>query len=308
MRRFDVNPEDLARCEALLRAGSKSFAMASHLLPRPVRDRATVLYAFCRVTDDEVDDDPEASMLTIDRLRDRLAKAYDGRPEDRAVDRALAALLADTPIPKALPDALFEGMEWDIRGRRYGSLEDLEAYAARVAGTVGAMMTLLMDRRDPSVLARACDLGVAMQLTNVARDVGDDARLGRVYLPLRWLAEAGVDVDVWLASPEPLPAIRRLVARLLAEADVLYRRADRGIAHLPAGCRVAIRAARLVYSDIGRSIARAEYDSVTRRAVVTKRRKLWLAGRALGARTWSPPAIDTPPLAATRELVAACAS
>ena len=93
--------------------------------------------------------------------------------------------------------------------RRYETLQDLDAYAARVAGSVGAMMTLVMGQRAPEIVARACDLGVAMQLTNIARDVGEDARAGRLYLPLQWLREAGIDPDAWLAKPVFTPGDRR---------------------------------------------------------------------------------------------------
>ena len=157
-----------------------------------------------------------------------------------------------------------------------------------MAGTVGLMMTLVMGRREPDVLARACDLGVAMQLTNIARDVGEDARRGRLYLPGEWLDAAGVDRDAFLAHPTPTRAIRAVTARLLDEASRLYATSDAGIAQLPRDCRTAIRAARLVYSAIGESIRRADFDSVTRRAVVPLRRKLWLVFRALGARAWAP--------------------
>ncbi len=98
-------------------------------------------------------------------------------------------------MPRELPEALLEGFEWDLVGRRYETLEELQAYAARVAGSVGAMMAVLMGARSAAVLARACDLGVAMQLTNIARDVGEDARQGRLYLPLAWLREAGIDPE-----------------------------------------------------------------------------------------------------------------
>ncbi len=303
MRPFEARPDDLAHCESLLRAGSKSFSVASRLLPTPIRERTTVLYAFCRVSDDRVDDDPLASKRTIDGLRRRLDDAFAGRASDDPVDRAFAALLRDTPIPPALPEALLEGMEWDVEGRRYANLEELHAYAARVAGTVGAMMTLLMGEREPKALARACDLGVAMQLTNVARDVGEDARRRRIYLPLDWLKD--VDVEAWLERPAPIPEIKSVVRRLLDEADALYRSADRGIAMLPRDCRIAIRAARLVYSDIGRTIAAADFDSVTRRAVVPRSRKLWLLLRASSAPWRAARPTDEPPLRAAEALVAA---
>jgi phytoene synthase len=289
-----------------MRAASKTFATASYLFPRVVRDRAAILYAFCRVTDDRVDDDPRASLRTIEAMRSRLDLAYAGRPENDPVDRAFTSLLAAVSLPQALPLALLEGMEWDVLGRRYETVEDLHAYAARVAGTVGAMMALVMGARGAEVLARACDLGVAMQLTNVARDVGEDARRGRLYLPGTWMREAGLEPDAWLARAAPSAALGSVVIRLLSDAERLYRRSDRGIPLLPRSCRVAIRAARLVYADIGRSIAAARFDSVSRRAFVPAWRKAWLLFRALSAPRMAPSSLDEAPLEATRGLVMAC--
>jgi phytoene synthase len=292
-----------------MRRASKTFATASLLFPRIVRDRAAVLYAFCRVTDDRVDDDPRASPRTIEAMRSRLEHAYAGRPENDPVDRAFASLLDAVSLPRALPLALLEGMEWDVQGRRYETVEELHAYAARVAGTVGAMMTLAMGVRGAEVLARACDLGVAMQLTNVARDVGEDARRGRLYMPQTWMREAGLEPEAWLERPAPSPALGSVVIRLLSDADRLYQRADHGVPLLPRRCRVAIRAARLVYADIGRSIAAARFDSVSERAFVPTWRKAWLLFRALAA-PQTPPAppslLGEAPLEATRGLVTAC--
>lgn len=299
---------DLEACTRLLRAGSKSFSTASLLLPRRVRAEVTVVYAFCRVADDAIDSEPGTTVAAVLALRARLARAYAGVPDDDPVDRALAAVVADARVPRELFEALLEGFAWDVEDRHHETLDEVYAYAARVAGAVGAIMAVLMGRRAPSALARACDLGVAMQLTNIARDVGEDAARGRLYLPRAWLREAGVDPEAWLAAPTPSAELRAIVARLLDVAEVLYRRADRGIALLPADCRVAIRAARLIYSDIGRSIAAAGYDSVTRRAVVSKGRKLWLLLRALRPRLGAPPDAAGPPLDAVVFLVEACRS
>jgi phytoene synthase len=169
------------------------------------------------------------------------------------------------------------------------------------------MMTVLMGQRAASVLARACDLGVAMQLTNIARDVGEDAARGRIYLPLQWMREAGLEPEAWLARPVADQAIRSVVARLLETADELYTRADVGVSALPADCRIAIRAARLIYSDIGRRVRRAGFDSVSQRAVVPRARKIWLIVRALRARFEPLRVMDAPPLGPTRFLVTACA-
>ncbi|MEM1385922.1 MAG: phytoene/squalene synthase family protein, partial [Pseudomonadota bacterium] len=236
----------------------------------------------CRLADDAVDEG-DGDRLAVARLSRRLARVYAGRPADNPADRAFAEVVAEHRIPEAIPAALIEGLAWDAEGRRFRTLSDLHAYAARVAGTVGVMMTLLMGERRPAVLARACDLGVAMQLSNIARDVGEDARNGRVYLPLDWLAEAGVDPARLLARPEHSPALGHVVAQLLAAAEGHYARALAGIGGLPMDCRPAIMAARLLYREIGREVARADFDAVSRRAVVSKRRKLGLLLRAMMA-------------------------
>jgi phytoene synthase len=276
--------------EEILRAGSKSFHLASRLLPDRVRAPTLALYAFCRHADDAVDDasTERDARRAVDALRGRIDRVYGGRPRDAVVERAFAGVVERFDIPRAIPEALAEGMEWDALGRTYETAADVRSYGMRVAGTVGLMMTLVMGRRAADVLARACDLGIAMQLTNIARDVGEDARRGRIYLPDEWLDAHGVDRERFLASPTPTKEVREVVARLLDEAELLYASADAGIAHLPADCRIAIRAARLVYSSIGSAIRRAGCDSVTRRAVVPLRRKMWLVLRALGARAWRP--------------------
>ena len=274
-----LRPEDLAACADLLRVGSKSFHAAALLLPRRVRDPATALYAFCRLGDDAVDNaaDPREGLR---EMQQRLEAAYNGAPMDHAADRAFAAVALTHRIPRTLPGALIEGFAWDAEGRRYESIEALHGYCARVAGTVGAMMTLLMGVSSHAALARATDLGAAMQLTNIARDVGEDARNGRLYLPLDWLEEAGVAPAQFLANPVFSPGIGIVVARLLAEAQRLYARAEAGIAMLPRDCRPAIRAAHRIYAEIGAEVARNGFDSVSRRAVVSSARKLTLVARA----------------------------
>ncbi len=275
----DLHAADMAACRDLLRRGSRSFHAASMLLPRAVRDPATAIYAFCRVADDAVDLG-DARGPAVEQLRLRLGMAAEGRPLPFAPDRALAAVMAQHGVPRALPEALIEGLAWDAEGRRYETLAELRAYAARVAGTVGAMMSVLMQVRCPELLARACDLGVAMQLTNIARDVGEDARNGRLYLPLAWMREVGLDPEAWLAEPRFTPALADVVRRLLREAEALYEEADEGIRGLPLLCRPSIGAARLIYAEIGRQVERAGLDSVSRRAVVPASRKLALLSRA----------------------------
>jgi len=274
MRRRD----SIRASRAALRGGSKSFHAASLLLPRRVRHPATVLYAFCRDADDAVDLGTDAK-AALAALRRRLDLIEAGRPEPP--DAPLADVVARFSIPRAHFDALIEGFTWDAERRRYETLEELSAYGARVAGAVGAMMALAMETRAPEALARACELGIAMQFTNIARDVGEDARAGRLYLPQSWLREAGLDPDGWLSKPAFDPRLASVVARLLAAAEALYVEADAGIAELPRDCRPGIRAARLLYAEIGAEVARRDCDSVSVRARVSAWRKAALLAAAV---------------------------
>ena len=297
---------DLAVCRASLAHHSKTFHAASLLLPPAVLAPATVLYGFCRLADDTVDVEG-GRRLALTQLRRRLDRVYEGRPQPVAADRALAAVVARFGIPRGLLDLLLEGLAWDVEGRRYETLADLQAYGARVAGSVGAMMSLLMGVRDPAALARACDLGVAMQLSNIARDVGEDARMGRLYLPQQWLREVGIGPDAWLADPRYSPPLADVVQRLLEAADQLYARAAAGVACLPLGCRPGINAARLLYAAVGHEVARAGCDSIRRRAVVPGSRKLGLLAVA-GVSLWPSRALlQAPPLPACEPLLAAVA-
>jgi 15-cis-phytoene synthase len=273
---------DRSACRAAIRTGSKSFFAAGRLLPADVREAAYGLYAFCRLSDDLVDEaaGPAERRAAVERLDARITLAYGGCPADSPADRAFSEVVRQHAIPEALPRALIEGFAWDAQSRRYPDLAALHAYAARVAGSVGAMMALIMGARTPDALARACDLGAAMQLTNIARDVGEDARMGRLYLPLDWMAEAGLDPDRFLSDPRPSPELAGVVARLLTEASLLYGQAEAGIAALPPRCRPAIRAAALIYAEIGAEVTGNGFDSVSRRARVRTSRKLRLIGRA----------------------------
>jgi phytoene synthase len=168
---------------------------------------------------------------------------------------------------------LLEGFAWDAQAKRYETIEELEAYAVRVAGTVGVMMAFIMGVRHPMVLASACKMGMAMQLTNIARDVGEDARAARLYLPLTWMQDEGLNPQAWLCAPVFSPALAAVLKRLLAHADALYRSAEAATAHLPWRCRPAIVAAARVYAEIGRELERRGLDSVNQRAVVAAGRK-----------------------------------
>jgi len=281
-----VSPADLAACRQMIRDGSKTFYTASLLLPQRVCDASRSLYAFCRVADDAVDQSADSG-AAVSQL-------------PQPADRAFADVVARFAIPREIPEALIEGFAWDAASRPYETLSDLQAYAVRVAGTVGAMMSLVMQVRSPQALARACDLGIAMQFTNIARDVGEDARNGRLYLPRQWMREEGLDPDSFLGTPYFSRSLAKVIARLLAESDRLYARSLTGIAVLPAACQPSIHAARLLYAEIG--------DSIGSRAVVRSSRKLVLLGSALAASLSRPAASLAPAVPEAQFLVDAVQS
>lgn len=237
---------------------SKSFALASRLLPRRIRDQTAVIYTWCRRADDAVDL-ATATDATLERLERELVAAY----EDRATDPVLAAfgeVARERHIPIEYPRELLAGMAMDVRATTYNSIDDLLLYCWRVAGVVGLMMTHVFGIADDRALVNAAHLGLAMQLTNICRDVREDAERGRNYIP---------------------PG--ETVASLLARADQLYASGDRGIRDLPWRAGLAVRAARNVYSAIG---ARVSPDH---RAVVPTPIKLALVARAVGRHLVSRP-------------------
>ncbi len=307
-----IQSNDMAHCVEAIRHGSRSFYAASKLLPRKLRDPALVLYAFCRLADDAVDlQDAKADAVL--RLHERLDLAYAGRPRNAPTDRAFAAIIDDFDMPRALPEALLEGLAWDAMEKRYASLSDLRAYSARVASAVGAMMCVLMRVRDRDALARACDLGVAMQLTNIARDVGEDAHEGRLYVPTDWMTDAGLDPETFLNAPEMSDRLHGLIDRLLREADALYVRSEAGIGVLPASCRSGIFAARYIYAGIGGELQRLNCDAVNHRARTAGHQKMgWLllsVMRACGTVVMPrSPVVHARPLPETAFLVNAAAT
>lgn len=306
MKKKHASAADIVACRDLLRCGSRSFYAASFLLPQRFRDPAMALYAFCRIADDAIDcvgDDPVLQADALEMLYDRLDRIYAGQPIDDPADRALADVVVEFAMPKRLLEALLEGFEWDAQGRRYEDISGVYAYSARVAGTVGAMMAALMGARSEALVARACDLGVAMQITNICRDVGEDARNGRLYLPRDWMREAGIDPDAWLENPVFNEALASVIRRMLDTADTLYQRADAGIAGLSMGCRAGINAARYLYSEIGRQVERQGLDSISRRAVVPPKRKLQLLAPILGKVIVPSRSVTAPALEETRFLV-----
>ncbi len=295
-------PEALqAHCLDVLSRGSRSFATAGRLLGPALRERLAAVYAFCREADDAVDEAPsaDAAQAALAHLTTRLDRVFAGQPMGNT-EAALAWVCAQTGLPRGPFDFLLEGFAWDLEGRRYMRIEDLKAYCVRVASTVGVLCAWVLGAQRRFELERACDLGIAMQLTNIARDIGDDARQGRLYLPLDWCTEEGLDVAAWLALPTFGGDVQRLVRRLVTEAEHYYTRADQGLVYLPGFGGWSISAARLIYAGIHGSLEKQHYDSVSCRAFTSRRFKLMAALKALALtpQKWAhcPPEPSAAPL------------
>lgn len=282
------------RCRLAIRDGSKSFAAAARLFAPETRAAAYQLYAWCRHCDDQIDGEslgrrPEGKDLRDAdgaraachaRLVAHTRSTLDGAPPPDPVFEALARVVRRYRIPERLPLELIEGFAMDAEGRRYEALDDLLLYCYHVAGTVGLMMAHVMGVREEATLRRAADLGIALQLTNIARDVIDDARVGRVYLPLRWLAAAGVPAEE-VAEPRHRARLAEVVRRLLGEADRYYASGDRGLCRLPLRSAWSVAVARGVYSEIGRLVTARGARAWDRRAVVSPTRKGYWIVRGL---------------------------
>jgi 15-cis-phytoene synthase len=290
----------------LIEKGSKSFAGAARLFDDDTRASAYMLYAWCRHCDDEIDGQELGFNQTPDKVtgtpEQRLARITEQTiaaikgDADHPVFKALARVVAKHNIPARHPLELIEGFRMDVDERHYQTADDTLSYCYHVAGVVGVMMAMIMGVRDQSALNRASDLGIAFQLTNIARDVIPDAQAGRVYLPADWLAEAGLSAAD-IANPAKRQEVFGVVQRLLDEADRYYHSARYGLPSLPIRAAWAIAAARRIYRQIGSVVRKRGPRAWDTRAGVSHRGKMAqaaLGGLSIG-RAHASKAIKTPP-------------
>lgn len=278
-----MNDPVLSNSRDMIRRGSRSFASAARLFSRATRERAYMLYAWCRYCDDQIDGqelgfgvgvpDAAARVQRLQRLREATRRAIAGEPGTDAVFEGFRRVVQDACIPERYPMALLDGFGMDATGWRYRQFGDTLLYCYRVAGTVGVMMAHVMGVRKPGILERAADLGIAFQLTNIARDVMDDARLGRCYLPEAWLAEADVAPGAHTDAAQRERVVG-VVQRLLTEADRYYASAREGLPALPFRSAWAVATALGIYREIGNVVLACGAGAWDRRAVIGAVRKL----------------------------------
>ena len=280
-----------------IKVGSKSFAAASRLFEPATRRSAVMLYAWCRHCDDVIDGQEaghSATLLSETQARQRLAAlieqtqaVYAGHPVSAPAFAAFSEVVKRHNIRQAYALEHLAGFAMDVDQREYRCIDDTLDYCYHVAGVVGLMMAQIMQVQDELTLDRACDLGLAFQLTNIARDIVEDAAVGRCYLPADWLAERGIPRER-MAEPEYRQDLAVLAQRLIALAEPYYLSAEAGLTSLSWRAAWAVATAGAVYRQIGVKVEAAgahAWDARISTSKVDKLRLLMLGGwRALSSR------------------------
>jgi phytoene synthase len=263
---------------------SRTFSLAAYLLPRSVQMSVATLYLFCRRVDSIADQrvlevGRDRALEEVHEVRDRLDQTLAGHPPTNTVLwRRLAEVHEQSSLPREPLYELIDGAIWDLEDRPIVSKEDLIDYSNLVGGSVGAMMLpfLASSARHETLEPPARRLGIAMQITNIVRDVGEDIEeLDRIYLPEQWLTRHDVPVDA-LRSARVAHGYPHLLEDAMSTAETYYQKSFEGVSALPFRPRLGIRAAARMYREIMNEVRANRYDNLTERAYVPLRRKLSL--------------------------------
>jgi 15-cis-phytoene synthase len=267
-------------CEQRLAQSRSSFAYSFRILPAPRRRAITALYAYCREVDDVVDEvsDPGLARIKLAWWRREIAAVYDGTPQ-HPVAHALKQIVGEYSLPREHFEAIIDGMTMDLDQKRYQDFTTLERYCYRVAGVVGLLSAHIFGFEDAQTLTYARELGIAFQLTNIVRDVGEDARRGRIYLPQDELQRFGV-AAADIIGRRLTPSFQALMAFQVERARACYARA---FAALPARDRRAQRPGLMmaaVYRALLAEIERDGYHVLDQRISLAPFYKAWIAWKA----------------------------
>ncbi|MFX0064008.1 MAG: phytoene/squalene synthase family protein [Candidatus Hermodarchaeota archaeon] len=280
IKEFDSSSLDLDSCYdyciEYFKFHAKSFYFASRFLEPEVRRQIAALYAFCRFTDDLVDESylqPNEIASELDKLKEIILRLKKGEVIPHPIFFAFRDTLLRHHIPVKYLHELVEGVRMDLTIKEVKTVDELQLYCYRVASVVGIMMCHIFGVSVPETLNRAADLGVAMQLTNILRDVGKDFNMGRIYLPREIREKFNVKVDDFKIN-DVSSNLRTLLKHQIAEARRWYKSAERGIDSLPPAAAFTIRVASRVYGGILKAIEKIDYQVLKHRAFVPKWRKI----------------------------------
>ena len=274
-----MTPEEY--CQQKTSQSGSSFYYSFVVLPKKQRQAITALYAFCREVDDVVDNiaEPSIAQTKLEWWRSELDRLYQGQPQ-HPVTQALAHVLADTDLPKEQLEEIIDGMAMDLEQNRYTSFKELSLYCYRAASVVGLLAAQIFGYRNHHTQKYARDLGMAFQLTNIIRDVREDAQRNRIYLPQKMLTEFHIYESDILALKQT-PELSQLLAELAAQARYYYQRA---LKHLPKEDRYAQRAGLMmsaIYQTILDEVEQDGFRVMQHRISLPPMRKLWIAMKVL---------------------------
>lgn len=297
-----------------IKRGSKSFSAASRLFDRQTRERVWLLYAWCRRCDDIADaqelggalGDQSGAGERLARIRALTAKAFAGEATGDPAFDALGVVARESGITPAMAEDVIAGFALDADDWRPRSTRDLMRYCYHVAGAVGTMMALVMGVRpdDADTLDRACDLGFAFQLANIARDVVEDDAAARCYIPVEWLVEEDIEPGQH-TKPHHRQELADMAAQLVSLMEQHEAAARIGAARLPFRSRWAVLSAARIYGAIGREVRRRGANAWDRRVSTTKADKIHHAAAAfVEALVNRPPALAQMPRWTRRDFTA----
>lgn len=274
-----MNANLVQQSKSDIKKGSKSFALASFFFSQKEKEAAWKLYSWCRYCDDVIDNAGSLAeaQKQVQILIEKTNDCYDGLTSDEHPWPALSQVIHDYQIPRQYPLDLLRGFKMDSEGVRIKDDVSLFDYCYCVAGTVGLMMCHVMLVNSQVALRNAVDLGRAMQLTNISRDIKEDFLNQRVYLPESWLEEAGLN-RLNFFNLENRPALKKVVEKLMSEAERMYRSGLEGLKYLPLRSAWAVCIALFVYREIGQQVL--SQNSLEKRVIVTTSQKLILLLKA----------------------------
>ncbi len=259
---------------------AKSFSFAAVLFGKEQLEGSQLLYGWCRHCDDAVDEAPNQELASneLDRLKEMTELSINTKEklhENSFI--ALRHLATKYHIPSQYPKDLIAGMEMDVKGFNYIDQNDLELYCYRVAGVVGLMMSHITGLKRENALNQAVAAGMAMQMTNISRDIVEDYERGRIYLPQSWFEQANLNYPPRDAE-ELKQSAAHLMPRLLDRADELYSLGRQGLIYLPIRAALAVSVAIEIYSEIGNEVLKKKEQAWEERCYVPKWKKYLLAG------------------------------
>lgn len=269
------------KAEKITKKHAKTFYFTSHLLPKERRKAAFSVYAICRISDDTVDN-PAESLASLESIEKKIKAAYSNAPLEDGILVAFKQTITKYRIPKQYFDELIDGMYMDVEKNRYKNFDELYTYCYKVAGIIGLIMLYILGYNNPEAKTYAVKLGIAMQLTNILRDIKEDYQRGRIYVPQDEMKQFGVSEET-IAEGKISDQFIHLLKFQIKRADSYYSNARQGLKLINnAPSRLVVCMMAYMYEAILRKIEENSFDVFSKRAYVSNLKKIGIGLTILG--------------------------